>query len=430
MSPHTPRLAQLADEVSRNTTLLIDYLKLDDLPQPSFDPDGPLQPVPDSHVAASTARNRLIEATKELHTLAVGPRETTSFFCFNEVCLLAAMQVLCHFNVPQSVPQTGDISFQELASKTGLSETLLPRFLRMATSNYYFSEPRPGYIAHNPWSRLLATDEKMRACVWWRYSELMPTVAKFVDMIEKFPNSPEPQDTAFHLVFGDTFFDHKEKNPENMLKFGQFVSGFSVGNMADSADAIAEAYPWDSLPSGSLVVDIGGGIGHISAAIAKAHPHLRVQVQDFEDLKENSSGLLESCGVADRVSFAAHNFFEPQPTATRDAAVFFMRNILHDWSDLYCRRILKPVIEAMGPDSRLIISDIVLPEPNTVPKIQEARVRALDLTMLSLFNAKERSYADWVELLASVDGRLKITSVVGKPKMKRDSLIEVKLVSE
>ncbi|KAK5653171.1 hypothetical protein OQA88_9270 [Cercophora sp. LCS_1] len=368
MAPNPPRLAQLADEISRNTTLLIDYLKLDDLPQPSFEPDGPLKPVPDSHVAASTARDRPIEATRELHTLAVGPCEATTFFCFNEVCLLAALQVLRHFNVPQSVPQTGDVSFVELASMTGLSEALLPRFLRMAMSNYYFFEPRPGYVTHNPWSRILAT------------------VTKFVDMVEGFPNSSEPQDTAFHL----------------------FVSGFSGGDMADSAGAVAEAYPWNSLPPGSLVMD----------------------VQDFEDLKDDSSKLVKGRRVADRVSFTPHDFFERQPIATRDAAVFFLRNIMHDWSDLCCRRILNPIVDAMGPGSRIIISDIVLLEINTGPKFQEARVRALDLTMLSLFNAKERSCEDWERLFTSVDSRLKITSVIGKPKLKRDSIIEVQLVGK
>lgn len=108
--------------------------------------------------------------------------------------------------------------------------------------------------------------------------------------------------------------------------------------------------------------------------------------------------------------------------------MYFLRNILHNWSDLYCRRILKPIVEAMGPDSRIIICEIVLPQPNTVPKTQEAHVRILDLVMLSMFNAKERSYEDWQALFASVDGRLKITAVVGRPEMRRDCLIEARLV--
>ncbi|KAK4448942.1 S-adenosyl-L-methionine-dependent methyltransferase [Podospora aff. communis PSN243] len=427
MTSNDPLLSRLAEQISRNTKVLVDHLSRNGLPQPSFDPDGPLRTRFENDEAASTARSALIEATKELHVLALGPEETTRFFCFNEIYLLGAMQVLCHFKVPQSVPDAGEIGFSELASRTGLSEALLPRFLRMAAANYYFSELRPGFVCHTPWSRTLAHDEGMQACVWFRYAEMLPAVAKFVDMVKEFPDSPEPQDTAFRLAFGDSFFGYKEKHPEHMLKFGQFVSAFASGETADSADLIAQVFPWERLPEGSLVVDVGGGTGHISAAISREHPHLRFQVQDFADLQEESASLAKHRGVSERVLFTPHNFFDAQPPAARGAAVYFLRNILHDWSDMYCRRILKPIAEAMNPNSRIIISDIIQSQANSLLRTQDARIRALDLTMLSMFNAKERSYEDWERLLASVDSRLRITSVVGQPRMRRDSLIEVQM---
>ncbi|KAL2129055.1 hypothetical protein VTI74DRAFT_8298 [Chaetomium olivicolor] len=429
MSSDIPHLTRLAEEISRNTATIADYLKSHDLPQPSFDADGPPHPIHGSdNDNISAARNALIEATKALHALALGPAETTRLFCFNEIYLLGAMQVLCHFNVPLHVPLQGEISMSELAAKSGLHEVLLPRFLRMAAANYYFTESRPGFVAHTAWSKTLATDEKMRACVWFRYAEMMPTVAKFVEAVEQFPGSTEPQDAAFHLAFGDTFFSYKEKNPEHMVKFGLFVDGFASGEAVDSAESIARAYEWEKLPGGSLVVDVGGGIGHISAAVAREHTQLNFHVEDFGDLMEESMALLEQKGVSNRVWFVAHNFFEPQPKACQGAAVYFLRNIMHNWSDLYCRRILKPIVEAMGPGSRIVVCDIVLPEPNRIPKTKEAHVRALDLTMLSMFNAKERSRGEWQELFASVDSRLKVTAVVGKPKLRRDCLIEARLV--
>ncbi|KAK0646723.1 O-methyltransferase-domain-containing protein [Cercophora newfieldiana] len=427
MASSNPPLSRLAEEIARNSKILLDHLDRSGLPQPSFERDGPLRTPFENDDTASAARTALIEATKELHVLALGPEETTRFFCFNEIYLLGAMQVLCHFKVPQNVPDTAEISFSELASRTGLSEALLPRFLRMAAANYYFSEPRPEFVCHTPWSRTLAHDEGMQACVWFRYAEMLPAVAKFVDMVEEFPNSPEPQDTAFRLAFGDSFFGYKEKHPLHMLKFGQFVSAFASGETADSAESIAQAYPWDCLPEGSLIVDVGGGTGHISAAISRAHPHLRFQVQDFADLREESISLAKHRGVSERVSFTAHNFFDPQPPAAQGAAVFFLRNILHDWSDVYCRRILKPIAEAMGPSSRIIVSDIIQPQAGTMLKTRDARIRALDLTMLSMFNAKERSYEDWERLLTSVNSRLRITDVLGRPLMRRDTLIEVQL---
>lgn len=429
MTSPTSLLPQLANQIALYTKTLTEYLESNNLPQPSFDADGPAHPIPKGEDTPSAARNGLIEASKALHALAVGPTETTRFFCTNEIYLVGAMRVLCEHNVPQNVPLQGDISMKELAAKTGLSEGLLPRFLRMAMVNYYFCEPRPGFVAHTAWSKPLATDEKARACIWFRHAETFPTVAKLPEAVNKFPDSPEPQDTAFGLAFGDTFFGYKEKNLDHMVKFGLFVDSFAGGSMADSAESIAQAYSWEELPKGSLVVDVGGGIGHISAAIAQQHPHLQFVVQDFEDLAAESSSLLKQQGVSDRVEFSAHNFFEPQPEAMRKATVYFLRNILHNWSDLYCRRILKPLVEAMDEDSRIVLCEIVLPEPNTMPKSQEEVIRSLDLIMLCMFNAKERSREGWQELFTSIDPRLRITAVVGGPKMRRDCLIEARLVN-
>jgi hypothetical protein len=428
MAPAGPLLTQLAEEISRNTSVIVEHLKSNRLPQPSFDVDGPSHPIPDNDERLSEARHALIEATRALHVLAVGPAETTRLFHFNDIYFVGAMQVLCHCRVPQYVPLQGEINMPELASKAGLGEGLLARFLRMAATGYYFTEPRPGFISHTAWSKTLATDEKMRACVWFRHTEMMSSVTKLVDAVEKHPGSAEPRDTAFTLAFGDTFFDYKEKYLDHMVKFGMFADAFASGIEADTAQSIARAYAWDGLPVDSLVVDVGGGIGHISAAVAREHAHLKFVIQDFGDLIEESRLLLQEKGVADRVQFHVHSFFDPQPETTRGAAVYFLRNIMHNWSDLYCRRILKPIIEAMGPDSRIVICDIILPEPNTMMKTRESIVRALDLTMLSMFNGKERSYDEWQELFISVDPRLRVTTVVGRPKMGTDSLIEARLV--
>ncbi|EAQ88901.1 hypothetical protein CHGG_05521 [Chaetomium globosum CBS 148.51] len=431
MPSPTSLLSELAEEISRNTSIIVERLKSGGLPQPSFDADGPSHPIPEADEELSAARHALIEASKALHTLAVGPSETTRLFYFKDIYFVGAMQVLCHFNVPQQVPISGEIGIHELSVKTGLDRGLLVRFLRIAAANYYFTEPRRGFFAHTAWSKTLAIDPKMRACVWFRHSEMMPSVAKLVEAVEMHTGSAEaaePRNAAFSLAFGDSFFDYKEKHPDHMIKFGHFVDAFAGGIEADTAESIARAYAWETLPANSLVVDVGGGIGHISTAVAQKHAHLSFQVQDFGDLVEESGTLQQSAGVSDRVHFCPHSFFEPQPETCRKAAVYFLRNIMHNWPDLYCRRILEPIVEAMGPDSRLLICDIVLPEPNTMPKTQEAQVRALDIVMLSMFNAQERSYEDWQELLTSVDSRLRITAVVGRPKLGIDNLIEARLM--
>lgn len=49
----------------------------------------------------------------------------------------------------------------------------------------------------------------------------------------------------------------------------------------------------------------------------------------------------------------AHNFFEPQPV--KNAAVYFLRNVLHDWPDEEACEILSNIRDAAGPNSKLIV---------------------------------------------------------------------------
>ncbi len=47
-------------------------------------------------------------------------------------------------------------------------------------------------------------------------------------------------------------------------------------------------YAWEHLPHGSLVVDVGGGVGAQSFTLAKHHPQLRFVVQDRESVVDDA----------------------------------------------------------------------------------------------------------------------------------------------
>jgi len=70
-----------------------------------------------------------------------------------------------------------------------------------------------------------------------------------------------------------------------------------------------------------------------------------------------------------------HDFFTPQPV--HGAKAYYMRLIVHDYSDAVAVDILKNVVSAMAPDSKLLIAEAVLPE-----RVSEA---ALLVTMMDMF---------------------------------------------
>jgi 6-hydroxytryprostatin B O-methyltransferase len=116
-----------------------------------------------------------------------------------------------------------------------------------------------------------------------------------------------------------------------------------------------------------------------------------------------------------------HDFMKPQPVA---ADIYFLRMILHDWSDKFCVSILRNTVAAMRPGSRILIMDAVLPPAGDWPTILERGARAADLQMGLLFNAKERDIEQWKELFSAADPRLEIRSVTSPPRSLM-SIIEV-----
>lgn len=70
---------------------------------------------------------------------------------------------------------------------------------------------------------------------------------------------------------------------------------------------------------------------------------------------------------------------------------------MHDWPDEKCEVILKNTIDAMAPDSVILIDDIVTPNKGV-----NWQVTQLDLTMMVICAAMERTESQWQNLFDSV----------------------------
>lgn len=192
------------------------------------------------------------------------------------------------------------------------------------------------------------------------------------------------------------------------------------------------------LREGSLIVDVGGGIGSTSMTLAKAFPHLRFCIQDRPKTVELgiavSSPLhpiplcLSNPGVEGAVSRnvtiwkssvprllpytpavcnpltytpIAHDFFTPQPV--QNAAVFLLRVITHDWPDEFVTRILLQLRHVATPQTKLILADYVLPLACEDHTEDIGAVRTLAPPSCGLLPnlGKANANAFWLDLTAS-----------------------------
>lgn len=82
MAPTSIRV--LSDEIAENTKIIADYLESKGLETPSFDVNGlDSYPIPPSEEVPFKARLKLINLTKELHDLALGPKEGLRFLAWD-----------------------------------------------------------------------------------------------------------------------------------------------------------------------------------------------------------------------------------------------------------------------------------------------------------------------------------------------------------
>jgi hypothetical protein len=115
--------------------------------------------------------------------------------------------------------------------------------------------------------------------------------------------------------------------------------------------------------------------------LAKEHPHLNVIVQDTESVIKDGQAVRYAMpstlyhgahmilqywqreypeALTDgRVKLQTHDFFTPQPV--KNAAVFFLRYVLHDWPAEKAKLILKALRPSATPDTKLILMENIVP---------------------------------------------------------------------
>lgn len=90
--------------------------------------------------------------------------------------------------------------------------------------------------------------------------------------------------------------------------------------------------------------DLGGANGALAAMIAKANPHLRGVTFDLDPVTPIAQANLERHAVQDRVTAVNGDFFTD---AYPSADVYFMGNILHDWSEAQKLALITKAYEAL-----------------------------------------------------------------------------------
>ncbi|MEU6788776.1 methyltransferase [Nonomuraea angiospora] len=148
------------------------------------------------------------------------------------------------------------------------------------------------------------------------------------------------------------------------------------------------------LGSVGLLVDVGGASGPFAVAALEQQPELRAVVFDLPTAGPYVAEAGRSHGVADRLGFAAGDFFrDPLP----DGDVIALGYVMSNWPDAECRELLAKAYRACAPGGRVLIMERLFDDDWNGP----ISTAVMNLEMHVETRGRHRTAAEYLDLLAA-----------------------------
>ncbi|KAF7331265.1 Methyltransf-2 domain-containing protein [Mycena kentingensis (nom. inval.)] len=364
-------------------------LEVPQLNNPGFNPTDPAETIRGTP-EVDTAILNIIAASQQLTAEVTAP-PVAALNASQAFYISASLNVLLELNVVEILREAGPqgLHAKDIAAPSGVNPDLVSRLLRLLATHHVFRELTPDVYTNNRVSAVLDKGKSVKelfaapearldgttgltALAEFFSSDVLRCSAELTPTILK----PEPGVLPYNRAFGtDLPMYFYLQKPENLYR----LKRFGLGMMStERAEGSVGGFDFGSLKPGSVVVDVGSGNGHISSPIAQKYPQLKIVNQDLDQQIEQAKkhwatavpshvekGLVEFQGA----SLACppplppnprpvHDFFNPQPV--KNASVFMLRWIAHNWPDDRLVVILKNLRDAATPDTKLVIIEKIV----------------------------------------------------------------------
>jgi len=118
--------------------------------------------------------------------------------------------------------------------------------------------------------------------------------------------------------------------------------------------------------SSRRLLDIGGGSGCFSIALAQRHPNLRCTVLDLPTACQVALEYVKAAGMNERVDTIALDMFRQAWPDGYDAILF--SNVLHDWRFETCAVLLRRAFEALPSGGTINVHELLLDDDGSGPR--------------------------------------------------------------
>ncbi|KAJ6155504.1 hypothetical protein N7470_006070 [Penicillium chermesinum] len=366
-------------------------------------------------VAALAAAHRLTQSLEK-------PRDAVIKMAFSSVqvtCVRIAMDMDVFTTLSK---ESGPLTLEELAAVKGADMELMERILRLLTAIGYVDEVGVRTYAATAMTHQL-TDKGSIGAMKWIFDGGAVSLAKMPEYLRQtnFRN-PTTDLRKGVLQYGEQMempvWEWIASRPDLNESFNSFMEG-DRGDRPDWVDwfpvqeRVIEGFQGGE--NDVLFVDVAGGRGHDLKSFQAKYPNAPGRL-----VLEDQPHVLEEAQVSAKIEKVPIDLFKEQPIQGRfyekkkgndpsesqanfsGARAYYMKYVLHDWSDTHSRAILEQIRNAMKKGySKLILEEFIMPDKNA------GFLSALwDLQMLVFCNSMERNIEQWNRLLSSTGFKL------------------------
>lgn len=392
-SSHAPDLTALADAVLAATT---------DLKQALAEPDTPESTIESRSDAFSTA-------TTALNTALNGPASKLYDIAMSQFDLLA-LDFFLDYRIVEHLSLDAGVALADIAEKIGVDENRTGRLLRHLATHGLLRE-HVGVFYLTPDSVVLK-DPMANATLSMITDDMTRPSAFSTAAIRKNPHSAKVEHAPWAEAWGAPQYEwYKSQPAEREERFALTQEGMTTMYKPNTL-VLDWAKNKLTAPSG-VILDIGGGNGHISIGLSKHLPSYSFEVQD------NSPKMFEASAAANadlpHITFRQHDYFNPQPAHEKPVLAIILRHVLHTWNDEKAAKILQALVPTMQahPQARILVNDTVMVEPGAVHPLRERKQRYFDMVMMVVANARQRTESEWRQLVHGVKGLVVEEVLVG-----------------
>ncbi len=294
---------------------------------------------------------------------------------------LQAIYAAVRLRVPELLA-TGAKTASDLAGETGCDPEALHRLLRALSTIGCFASREDGAFALTPLSDILRADHPRSA-----RARLLAAGAPYaVEAWSRLDQSLLMGGSAFVAAHGMSKWEYYAAHPVAADTFDEAM----LGRTRARIPSLLSAYDFSPYPR---IVDVGGGRGHVLAAILAAHPKAEGTLFDSLSVVRGAGPVLAAAGVESRVAISGGDFRTAVPGGHD---LYVLSDILHDWPDEDALGILRACVAGMNAGAKLLVVEVVMPERDVSPLIAW-----LDLLMMVEFGGgRQRTLPELSELLA------------------------------